>query len=157
MRTSRGTFRAAASSRRRGHALACTMIFLVLAMLLWTSTFRQTAGWLRTETAQIVRNERELRSARAMAWALTLLETGLPPSAPYSCRAEIAAGEFYVLTFESEQAQRRLVSVRPAQSADLLLPLAPATFAADSGGGNGNGNGNGNGHGKGGGKGGGKK
>ena len=132
--------------RQSAHALACTMIFLVLAMLLWTANFRQLGSWLRTEKAQIVRSEREIRSAKAMAWALTLLETGTPPQDAYSCRVQIEPEYFYVLTFELEDATHRRLTVRPAESADLLLPLAPANFVPP---GNGNGNGHGHGHGHG--------
>jgi len=117
------------AGRNSGYALAGTMVFLVLALLIWMAVFRQTSSYLRTEKAMRTRTERQLGCTKALAWGLTLLETGKLPTNPYSCRVVVSLSpqQTYVLTF-TRLLLRKRVAVRPATPSDASLPLAPANF-----------------------------
>jgi len=124
--------------RHDGHTLAGTLVGLVLAMLLWTALYRHTSGVLRMEKACRLRSDRAVSRTRALAWALTLLETGRPPNTQYiwcwsySCRVVVddAPGGTYVVTYTKWNLEATIysVSVRPATEDDSSLPLAPQTF-----------------------------
>ena len=120
------------SSRRHvGHALAGTMIFLVLLMLLWVGVCRQLASHLRIEKACQMRQGELVDCQRAMAWALTLLETGKPPIlAAESCSFRMVLDEdTYVAIYTKTGGLDHHVEVRPMMySDDELLPLAPPSF-----------------------------
>ncbi len=115
-----------------GHALAGTLVLLVLAALLWMVVYRHTAGLLRAERACRLRSERSMGCTRALACGLSLLETGLPPQNPYSCRVLLAGegGGQYVLTFTETEALAYTVSTRPATEDDSSLPYAPDNFGS---------------------------
>ena len=70
-----------------------------------------------------------------MAWALTLLETGQPPSDPYSCRMEPQDGCFFVVTFTTTQATPLTyrIDILPAAGEDNGLPYAPPNFIGGRG------------------------
>ena len=113
----------------RGHALVGTRGFLVLAVFLWLVTFAHTTGCLRVLKASQVRADDAAGATRAMAWALTLLETGRPPTNPsYSCLVSPDGNSDYVLTFLKTSGWQYTVSVRPAVSSDNTLPRAPSRF-----------------------------
>ena len=116
------------SPRHTGHALVGTMCFLVLMMLLWLAAFSHLGSYMRVEKATQTRQARDGGCTREMAWGLTLLETGLPPTNPYSCRVVPGNGQTYVIKFTSYVALRYSVSVRPATSGDNSLPNAPGKF-----------------------------
>ena len=113
----------------RGHALLGTMAFLVLAMLMWLAAFAHVGGYIRVEKACQLRNARSDGPTRAMAWGLTLLEGGVPPSNPYSCRMAVNSGLTYVVTFNESPQWTFAVTARLAGPADGQLPAAPAQFA----------------------------
>ena len=117
-------------ARRRGHAMAGSMVMLVLAMLLWVALYRQMAGFLRTERICRLRAEHAEGPARAMAWALALLTTGNPPEDVYSCRVTVddQTGDTYVIWYKKETGGRYDITVRPVTSDDSSLPLAPESF-----------------------------
>jgi len=118
--------------RHNGHSLAGTLVGLVLVMLLWTALYRQTTGFLRMEKACRLRSDRAAGCTRALAWGLTLLETGRPSVDLVSYRVTVADGPggTYVLIFEKtpEKKNHYTVSVRPATEDDSSLPLAPDNF-----------------------------
>lgn len=120
--------RPAGHTARTGTALAGTMVFLALVMLLWVGVHRQTAAYLRVEKTSLLRQQRAVGGTRALAWGLALLETGLPPADPYRCRALVDAGTSFVLTFRQEDGQVYSVTVRPAAPEERALPAAPNNF-----------------------------
>ena len=115
-----------------GHILLSTMAFLVLAMILWLAAFGQMASYGRLEKASRIRQDRATQSMRVLAWGLALLESGLPPTRPYSCLVtpDSGTGRQFVITFQrtSWTPRKYTVSVRPATSLDTLLPPAPTHF-----------------------------
>ena len=120
--------------RHNGHTLAGTLVGLVLAMLLWTALYRHTTGFLRMEKACRLRSDRATGCTRALAWGLSLLETGIPPGGlDYSCRVVVASGPggTYVVSYVKAAEDVYAVSVRPATAEDSSLPLAPENFNPD--------------------------
>lgn len=114
-----------------GHSLAGTMIFLVLVMLLWTAAARQLACHLRVDKARQIHREKSTGCRRAMAWALSLLETGKPPSGfgGQCIRRMIIENETYVVVFEAQSDTEYRVEVRPRMYwYDDFWPLAPESF-----------------------------
>jgi hypothetical protein len=116
--------------RSAGYTLGGTMIFLVLVALLWEGVFFQMAAYLRTEKALSEHRESTTGCTRATAWALTLLETGLPPNDPYSCRMVPTEDpqKVFVATFQRGPSLSYTVSVCLAALGDDSLPLAPSSF-----------------------------
>lgn len=117
--------------RHNGSTLAGTLVGLVLVMLLWTGLYRHTTGFLRMEKACRLRSDRATGCTRALAWALSLLETGKPSGGGnYACRMVLAAGPggTYVVSYLKVTENTYAVSVRPATVDDSSLPLAPETF-----------------------------
>ena len=115
-------------SKQSGHALMGTMAMLVLVMLLWLAAFGQLSSYVRVQKACQLREERSTGPARALSWGLTLLETGLPPSDPYSCRVSPSEGQTFVVTFTQTFPDGYTVTVHPAGPDDDCLPVAPAQF-----------------------------
>jgi len=117
--------------RHNGYALAGTMMFLLIVMIMWLGVTRQIGIYLRMEKnfqSQRLYNDTTLR---ALSWGLSLLETGLPPSNPYSCRMQVGQDSLqtFVVTFEEISALNYRATARPAESGDESLPEAPDTFA----------------------------
>ncbi|MBN1787229.1 MAG: hypothetical protein JW806_02410 [Sedimentisphaerales bacterium] len=119
-------------SRRRntGYALVGTMIFLLIAMMMWLSVTRQIGTHLRIE-----KNSQSLQSyndtiLRALSWGLALLETGEPPSNPYSCRMMVGRTglDICVVEFRRTANLRYRLTARPAVGGDESLPIAPYSF-----------------------------
>jgi len=120
------------SRKNKGNALAGTMMFLLLVMIMWLGVTRQMATYLRMEKnfqAQKTYNDCCIRAA---SWGLALLETGVPSGNPYSCRLQVGDEtlQSYVLTFELTSLNNYRVTARPAVSEDDSLPDAPSTFAS---------------------------
>ena len=113
-----------------GHALIGTMVFIVLAMLLWAAVYAQMASALRIEKACKLRLDQAKGPVRAMAWGLSLLETGKPPCNPYSCKVSFNGqpGLGYVITFTKIEEDKYKVDVRSATESDSLLPSPPPNF-----------------------------
>ena len=114
-----------------GYALAGTMMFLLIVMIMWLGVTRQIGIYLRMEKnfqSQRLYNDTALR---ALSWGLSLLETGLPPGNPYSCRMQVGQDSLqtFVVTFEEISALNYRATARPAESGDESLPEAPDTFA----------------------------
>jgi len=127
-------------AKSSGHALAGTMIFLALVLMLQLSVQQQTASAIRVEQAARQHAAQSAGGVRALATGLTLLETGLPPDDDWSCRINLppagqpndpfcaAVPTDWILTFRKDHGHEWNVSVRPASDDDNTLPAAPATF-----------------------------
>jgi len=127
------------SARCRGNAMAASIVMLVLTMMVWVCVYRQMAGSLRAETICRLRDDQARGSARAMAWALALLETGRPGQTiefwcwSYSCRVVVndQTGDCCVIEYVKMNldATEYRIAVRPATPEDGSIPMAPETFA----------------------------
>lgn len=108
------------------------MIFLALVMLLWVGAARQLACHLRVTKAREVHRQKSTKCRQAMAWALSLLETGNPPedSGRDLCiRRMIIEGETYVVTFHKKRGEKYDITVRPKLYwYEDFWPLAPNSF-----------------------------
>jgi len=107
------------------------MIFLVLVMLLWTAASRQLACHLRADKARQVYRQKSTGCRRAMAWALSLLETGTPPTDwGEQCTGRMVIGnETYVVIFTKRKGLTYRVRVRPKMYwYDDFWPLVPESF-----------------------------
>ena len=108
------------------------MIFLVLVMLLWVGAARQLACHLRVSKARDLHRQKAAKCRKAMAWALSLLETGEPPTGGGgTCvRRMIVEGETYMVTFtEQAEAMKYHVTVRPKLYwYERFYPLVPDSF-----------------------------
>ena len=109
------------------------MAFVVIASFLWLGAFAAMSANMRGAKTIQLQNDRDDGATRALAWALTLLETGSPPASPYSCTATLATGQTFVLSFDQTASNAFTVSVRPAGAADVSLPAAPLQFTAGNG------------------------
>jgi hypothetical protein len=117
--------------KQKGNALAGTMMFLLLVMIMWLGVTRQMATYLRIEKNFQVQQAFNDGPVRAMSWALTLLETGNPPATPgnpYSCRVQVGSLHTYVITYEETSQDNYMITARPVVSGDEALPSAPLTF-----------------------------
>ncbi len=114
--------------RHRGYALIGAMMFLLIVMIMWLGVTRQMGTYLRMEkNLQLQKSYYDDSRIRALAWGLTLLETGYPPTAPYSCKMWVGQTRF-VLTFAKTSGYRYIVTARSFGSGDISQPNAPSTF-----------------------------
>ena len=74
---------------RRGYAMVIVLMFIVLFLAMLGVVCRELAGALRVESLHAIEVQRDEGSIQALARALALLETGLPPTNPYVCGATI--------------------------------------------------------------------
>jgi hypothetical protein len=116
--------------RHTGHALAGTMMFLLIAMIMWLSVTRQLGTYLRMEKSSQSLQLYNDTTIRALSWGLTLLETGLPPSNPYSCKMRVGRNSLqtFVVSFIRTSNLHYTVTARPADGGDDSLPEAPENF-----------------------------
>jgi len=117
-------------SRNSGHALFGTLVFLLIVMILWLGVARQVATCARIEKNFQSQQSYYDSSIRALSWGLALLETGIPPSDPYSCKMLVGQdnSQTFVVTFTKLTDLNYTVTARPAELSDELLPSAPDTF-----------------------------
>jgi hypothetical protein len=107
------------------------LLFLVFAFATWTIYFRSSASLLRVEQARVERETRDQWTAPAMAQALRLLQTGMPPTDPYSCKLELTQDgvtKYFLLSYERISAARWTVTAAPTTSDEVAVD-APSTFA----------------------------
>jgi hypothetical protein len=117
---------------RRGYALVVVLVFVTLFLAMLGVAWRQVGSALRLESAQVAQSRRDEGSLQALARAMHLLETGLPPDDSYVCNATVgtSAGlQNYTVTFTREADAQWSVRAEPAES-DSIHPSMPATFAA---------------------------
>lgn len=122
----------ASFSRRRAFAMVLVLLFLVLFLALLGVAFRELAATIRTVSLQELQADRDEGSLHAVARAMALLETGLPPTSPYVCGATIdtaTGSKSFRVTFTLEGGATWSVRSAPAGT-DENLPPMPGTFAA---------------------------
>ena len=117
-------------SGHSGHALFGTMMFLLIVMILWLGVMRQVATCTRIEKNFQSQQSYYDSCIRSLSWGLALLETGIPPSDPYSCKMQVGEddSQTFVVTFTKISELNYAVEARPAGLSDELLPSAPETF-----------------------------
>ena len=122
---------------RRGYAMIIVVIFIVLFSALLGVVFRELAGALRIETLHTLEVQRDTGSIVALAQALTLLQTGVPPTSPYVCYTTIGASpnsQNFIVTFSSSDSttpqQHWKVNVSPPITSGGSLPpqQMPASY-----------------------------
>ena len=117
---------------RRGYVLPAVLLFLMISFGIWAVFFRSTASVVRIEQARVLRETRTVWDAPAVATGLRLLQTGLPPHDPYSCRVTLtndSQTKYILLKFEKVAPVRWSITASPT-TADDLSPDVPTTFAA---------------------------
>jgi hypothetical protein len=119
------------SAGRDGYALILVMVFIVLLLAFLMVAYRSIASAVRIESVRTTQVACDEGSIHAMAKAMALLETGLPPSTLYICAVTIAtpAGPRpYTVTYTLEGGTTWSVHAA-ATSPDETPPLMPTTFA----------------------------
>lgn len=115
---------------RRGFAMMLVLVFIVLFLAMLGVACRQTASALRIESVRTLQIERDQGSMHAVAKGLALLETGLPPTDPYSCAVEIDTPtglRSFTVTFTSEGAGNWEVHSKPTEEGEFP-PTMPTIF-----------------------------
>jgi hypothetical protein len=115
---------------RNGYAMLIVLIFLMLMLTFFGISQRYLGEAVRIEEARMRTRDRDEGSVHAMAAALDLLETGLPPSDPYTCATdmETAAGtRSFTVTYSSLSGRRWAIQVVPTLPTDSPPPM-PSTF-----------------------------
>jgi hypothetical protein len=115
------------------------LVFIALVLSFFSVSQRYIASALRTDTAQLLRRERDEGTLRALGRGLALLETGFPTENPYSCGTTIvtsAGPRTYTVTFSQEGADpegRPRWSVRAAPTGPYdSPPPMPQRFTGTS-------------------------
>ncbi len=117
--------------RRRGYALLLIVIFVVLLMSLLGVTWRCVASAMRVASTHSLQVQRDDGSLEALARAMRLLETGLPPNSPYVCGVLLntpVGDRSYTVTFTLHEDATWSVESRPAQTGENPQPM-PDSFA----------------------------
>jgi hypothetical protein len=107
------------------------IISVVVLLLLYSVAYRHTAAALRVETARVQQRQRDEGTMYALARAIALLETGLPPSDPYVCGVTIntpTGPSPFIVTFSSEGGPNWSVNARPPILGEDPDPM-PISFA----------------------------
>ena len=118
-------------SSRRGYALPIALLFVVLFTTMLGVAWRGMASAIRLQSVRTIQIQRDQGSIQALALAMHLLETGLPPSDPYACAAIVSTSDGlreYAVTFIGEGGPYWLVRSAPLQADESLSPM-PDTFA----------------------------
>lgn len=116
---------------RSGFAMMLVLVFIVLFLGLLGVALRQTAAALRIESVRIMQIQRDEGSVHAVARALALLETGLPPTDPYVCGIDVntSAGiRAFTVTFSTEGEGQWAVRSVATPSGEILQSM-PVSFA----------------------------
>jgi len=113
-------------SARRGYALMTVSLFLVLMLAMTSVVHRHLASALRIEKARILAEHRDETLMHALAQAMALMETGLPPSDPYVCATLIDTSqgpESITVTFANEANEIWSVHVAPTAPGDATQAM----------------------------------
>jgi hypothetical protein len=116
---------------RSGYAMVLVLLFLILMFSLMTLAYGRLGAALRAESVRAKKVQRDEGSTQALAQALALLETGLPPSNPYSCTTNISTSlgaSPFTVTFALQSDKIWKVESTPTAPGEIL-PAMPATFA----------------------------
>ena len=118
------------SLRHYGYTLTGVIIFLVIVMILWEGVMSQMGSYLRTEKKFRTQHTQRNGVTHSLAWAITLLETGLPPEDDYSCLmiSPTDSNDIFVATFSQTAGIHYNIDIRLATNLDMWLPYAPETF-----------------------------
>jgi hypothetical protein len=111
--------------------MVMALLFIALLLSIYSVACRQVGATLRIETARALQQQRDEGSVQALARALALLETGLPPQGPYVCAVTIdtSTGQrSFTVTFASEGGNNWSVHAAATQPAENPDPM-PASFA----------------------------
>ena len=116
---------------RRGYALVLVLIFVILFLALMGVAWSRVGSVLRVATARAVQAHRDQGSLPALARAMHLLETGLPPISPYVCGVTLNVSGVpvsYTVTFTAEGQTGWAVHAAVTQATENPTPM-PSTFA----------------------------
>ena len=106
------------------------MLFLSFAFGAWAIFYHTSASAIRVEEARTERDTRSTWTAPAIAQGLRLLESGPPPSDPYSCKVTVASDsdtQYILLTYDQISTGRYKITAVPT-TADNVAPSAPTSF-----------------------------
>jgi hypothetical protein len=110
--------------------MVLVLVFLTLALCLYGVTQRQIAAMLRTETVRSLQRQRDEGCLQAAGRGLDLLETGFPPTDPYTCGVTVdtsLGSRSFTVTFTGEGMDaegKPKWSVRAAPTGPLETPQA---------------------------------
>ena len=119
---------------RDGYAMVLVLVFLALMLTFYSVSYRHVATTLRAETVRTRQEQRDEGCIQALARGLTLLETGSPPSNPYTCAAVIGAPpdeRSFTVSFTSETAGEWSLCAVPTEWPDQP-ELMPSSFGETS-------------------------
>jgi hypothetical protein len=117
-------------SRRRGYALLAVLLFLAVSLIFIGVGQRRISSQLQLERARMEVEDFNEGPIQAAAKALSLLETGFPPSDPYECGVTLStdAGQrVFSVRFVQSDADQWTIQVAPVDSMGSL-PAMPAVF-----------------------------
>lgn len=109
---------------RRGYAMLSVLLLLAVGLIFATIQQRQIGSTLALEQSRLETEDFQQGAVSVMAQALTLLETGLPPSDPYSCSVTIG-DQKYQVDFDHVDGIKWKINVTPTTS---ILPPMPQVF-----------------------------
>jgi hypothetical protein len=116
---------------RRGYAMLLVCVFILLFLSLVGVGWRRMASALRVASVHSTQVLRDEGSVHALAQAMHLLETGLPPSSPYVCGTTINTSQglrSYTVTITAESPPNYSVNARPSLVGETPTPM-PTDFA----------------------------
>lgn len=120
------------TARRAGYSLVLVLIFMLMLLSLLSLAYRHVGAALRVESVRSAQGTRDEGSLQAIAQALAVIGTGVPPSNPYVCGVTIntsAGPRSFTLTMVSEVENQWSVHSAPTAVGDNPDPL-PITFLA---------------------------
>src|SRR5438132_1309871 len=103
----------------RGYALLTVMLFLAFAFGAWAVFYHTSASAIRVEEARSRRDTRTIWTAPAIAQGLRLLESGPPPSDPYSCKVTVSSDSetrYILLTYDKVASSRYTIAATPTDA-----------------------------------------
>jgi hypothetical protein len=107
------------------------IVFLALMLALVAVCQRELATVLRLKRARALVEQRDQGAVHALARALQLLETGLPPGDPYVCATNLdtpIGTRSYTVTYTSAGTDQWHVEAAPTPDSEYPDPM-PDTFA----------------------------
>jgi hypothetical protein len=110
--------------------MVMVLLFLLLVFSIMAVAWRQLESALRAEAARALQVQRDEGSVAALAQGLALLETGSPPSSPYTCGTSIATSTgtvSFTVTFTSQGNSVWSVQSAPTAEGDNP-PAMPSSF-----------------------------
>ena len=116
---------------RRGYAMLAALVFLAVGLIFIAIHQRHIATLLRVEQAREQVTRFEEGPVTVTARALQLLETGLPPSNPYTCGLTVVTSDgpqSFAVVFSSSGGQSWSVAVTPTNYVGGVTPM-PDCFA----------------------------